>query len=88
MMHFGLFLVMRAIIPLLLLLSACAEPPWLRMDGQPISSSQLKIDISHCRDEVAKIETPKGIQGVAIVEAFEGDMMRRCMARRGYFQAR
>jgi hypothetical protein len=80
---------MRAIIPLLLMLSACAEEPqWARMDGRPISSSQLKIDVSFCRDEVAKIETPKGVRGVAIREAFQADAMRACMARRGYLQVR
>jgi hypothetical protein len=78
---------MRAIILLLLLLSACAEEPlWARMDGRPISSSQLRIDVSYCRDEVAKLQTP--VRGVAIREAFEADAMRDCMARRGYLPAR
>jgi hypothetical protein len=79
---------MRAIIPLLLLLSGCAAPEWARMDGRPISSNQLKIDVSFCRDEIAKLETPKGVRGAAIREAFEADAMRGCMARRGYLQAR
>jgi hypothetical protein len=80
--------VMR-ISALLLLLSACAEQPqWVRMDGRSISSSQLKIEVSYCRDEVAKLETPKGVTGAAIRQAFEADVMRGCMARRGYLQAK
>jgi len=80
---------MHAIIPLPFLLSACAEQSqWERMDGRQISSSQLKIDVSYCLDEVAKIETPKGVMGTAIRQAFEADVMRRCMARRGYLQAK
>ncbi len=80
---------MRAIIPLLLLLSACSkQPQWLRMDGRPISSSQLKADLSYCRDEAAKVETPKGVMGSAIRQAFEADVMRGCMARRGYLQVK
>jgi hypothetical protein len=43
--------------------------------------------MSYCHDEVAKVETPKGVMGAAIREAFEADIMRRCMARRGYLQA-
>jgi hypothetical protein len=57
------------------------------MDGQfPPTSS--KLDVSYCRDEIAKLETPKGVRGAAIREAFEADAMRGCMARRGYLQAR
>ena len=79
---------MRAIIPLLLLLSGCAAPEWARMDGRPISSTQLKIDVSYCRDEVAKLETPQGVGGVTTREAFKADAMRDCMALRGYLQAK
>ena len=69
--------------------SACAEQPqWARMDGRPTSSSQLKIDVSYCRDEVAKLETPQGARAVAIREAFEADAMRGCTALRGYLQAK
>ena len=80
---------MRAIISVLLLLSACTEQSqWVRMDGRLISSSQLEVDLSYCRDEVAKVEMPKGVMGTAIRQAFEADVMRRCMARRGYLQAK
>jgi len=69
--------------------SACAEQPqWAWMDGRPISSSQLKIDVSYCRDEVAKLETPQGVGGVTTREAFKADAMRDCMALRGYLQAK
>jgi hypothetical protein len=80
---------MRTIIPVLLLLSACTEQPqWVRMDGRPISPSQLKVDLSYCRDEVAKVEIPRGVMGTAIRQAFEADVMRGCMSRRGYLQAK
>ena len=56
------------------------EGAWAWMDGRPISSSQLKIDVSYCRDEVAKLETPQGVGGVTTREAFKADAMRDCMA--------
>lgn len=67
---------------------ACATKPmaWVRVDGKPITETQLAVDQTVCRGEMQKANLSSTAEagfgrGRAVVEVYVG-----CMAQRGYMQ--